>query len=244
MLLDCEFIFKRKQEENTFLLACNRTITIITGNERWASGRITSPNFPNAYDHNATCITRIQVPQNKRIFIVFKSFSMERGAFKASARRTTPTTPVRTRRTPYVRFGLTYRQRFPMTCHDKLTVSLFCLTIKTLPAFLFVICFLKCVNSFILIDLDHVQRLKSWTKRNLLWMVSWVYHLFSHTILKCCLAPSPQISPNNTVTLQLDTDGAHALTGYNAFYYTASVYLVIDLDSNYTFYNFSPIYER
>ncbi|KJH51475.1 CUB domain protein [Dictyocaulus viviparus] len=54
---------------------CNRTI--IT--KEIASGRLTSPNFPNPYDHNSTCTTKIQAPEEKRIQLVFRTFDFERG---------------------------------------------------------------------------------------------------------------------------------------------------------------------
>lgn len=59
-------------------LECNRTITIRSGSH-FASGRLTSPNFPNLYDNNATCITKLLAPQESRILIVFKTFKLERG---------------------------------------------------------------------------------------------------------------------------------------------------------------------
>jgi hypothetical protein len=51
--------------------------------ERWASGMITSPNYPNDYNHNATCVTRIKVPDDKRILLAFQIFSLEHGSRKS-----------------------------------------------------------------------------------------------------------------------------------------------------------------
>ncbi|KAK6017090.1 CUB domain protein, partial [Ostertagia ostertagi] len=55
--------------------SCNRTINA----EEVHSGRLTSPNYPNPYDHNATCTTRIEASERKRIQLVFRNFDFERG---------------------------------------------------------------------------------------------------------------------------------------------------------------------
>ncbi|WKY13932.1 hypothetical protein Q1695_004623 [Nippostrongylus brasiliensis] len=55
--------------------SCNRTINT----KDVPSGRLTSPNFPNPYDHNSTCTTRIVTDERKRIQIVFRNFDFERG---------------------------------------------------------------------------------------------------------------------------------------------------------------------
>ncbi|XGW05440.1 hypothetical protein V3C99_016081, partial [Haemonchus contortus] len=55
--------------------SCNRTISA----QEIPSGRLTSPNFPNPYDHNATCTAKIQAPEKRRIQIVFRNFDFERG---------------------------------------------------------------------------------------------------------------------------------------------------------------------
>ncbi|CAD5233008.1 unnamed protein product [Bursaphelenchus xylophilus] len=65
----------------TLLDSCNRTITVDDPYSRFASGRVHSPNFPYQYDANSTCITRIKVPDEYRILLVFKQFMIERGAY-------------------------------------------------------------------------------------------------------------------------------------------------------------------
>ncbi|KAI6211378.1 putative cubilin [Aphelenchoides besseyi] len=96
--------------------SCNRTITITPG-DRWASGRITSPNYPNSYDDNSTCTTEILAPNDQQILLVFKDFVVERAAQS---------------RQPFNRrFGIVYNryQRYGSipnsyaTCaHDSLTI--------------------------------------------------------------------------------------------------------------------------
>uniref|UniRef100_A0A914BUV6 Cubilin n=1 Tax=Acrobeloides nanus TaxID=290746 RepID=A0A914BUV6_9BILA len=65
------------------LSACNRTIDIAEF-EYLGSGRITSPNYPNPYDHNSTCITNITAATGWRILLVFRNFGMERGRLRPS----------------------------------------------------------------------------------------------------------------------------------------------------------------
>ncbi|KAL3108031.1 hypothetical protein niasHT_018193 [Heterodera trifolii] len=69
------------------LSACNRTIEI-DGNApdgvSIASGRLTSPHFPHSpYSHNNSCSTRLLAAPSHRIFIVFKTFQLERGRYIA-----------------------------------------------------------------------------------------------------------------------------------------------------------------
>ncbi|CAD5223337.1 unnamed protein product [Bursaphelenchus okinawaensis] len=71
----------------TLLDSCNRTITVDEPNSRFASGRVHSPNFPYQYDANSSCVTTIEVPEEYRILIVFKTFLIERGQY---ALRRTP----------------------------------------------------------------------------------------------------------------------------------------------------------
>ncbi|KAI6227549.1 putative cubilin [Aphelenchoides fujianensis] len=59
--------------------SCNRTISVAAG-DRWASGRVTSPNYPRPYGHNATCTTTIEVPEGRRVLLVFTDFNLEEGA--------------------------------------------------------------------------------------------------------------------------------------------------------------------
>uniref|UniRef100_A0A7E4UNF5 Cubilin n=1 Tax=Panagrellus redivivus TaxID=6233 RepID=A0A7E4UNF5_PANRE len=58
---------------------CNRTITIPDADSHFASGRITSPNYPNRYDDNSTCTTVLSGPADYRFLLVFKDFQIERG---------------------------------------------------------------------------------------------------------------------------------------------------------------------
>ncbi|CAJ0957148.1 unnamed protein product, partial [Mesorhabditis belari] len=54
---------------------CNRTVNA----KKIKSGRLTSPNYPQPYLHNASCTTNIQTNDDKKIMLVFKSFHLERG---------------------------------------------------------------------------------------------------------------------------------------------------------------------
>lgn len=69
------FLFNSKKK----FLACNRSIEIEDNYSILASGRLTSPNYPNAYEHDTKCLTKISVPINNLIFLVFKDFQMESG---------------------------------------------------------------------------------------------------------------------------------------------------------------------
>ncbi|KAI6170818.1 hypothetical protein M3Y97_01115000 [Aphelenchoides bicaudatus] len=71
--------------QSQYSATCNRTISIKTGVERWASGQISSPNYPKAYDDNATCITKVEAPKDYQIFLTFHLFSMERGTRRVIA---------------------------------------------------------------------------------------------------------------------------------------------------------------
>ena len=91
-------------------LACNRTIDIETGSEKYASGRITSPNFPSSYDHNSTCVTRIKVPEDKQILLVFKQFLLEYGVMSGYGSSA---------------YFSSWRDRLTIACsNDRLAVSL------------------------------------------------------------------------------------------------------------------------
>ncbi|CAB3398991.1 unnamed protein product [Caenorhabditis bovis] len=50
---------------------CNRTIVI----DEEPSGRLTSPNYPNSYSSNSTCLTKLQT--KSRVLIAFSKFNLE-----------------------------------------------------------------------------------------------------------------------------------------------------------------------
>uniref|UniRef100_A0A8R1DU11 CUB domain-containing protein n=1 Tax=Caenorhabditis japonica TaxID=281687 RepID=A0A8R1DU11_CAEJA len=52
---------------------CNRTINI----SKSPTGRLTSPNFPNQYSENATCVTKLET-RGEKVMFVFKKFDLER----------------------------------------------------------------------------------------------------------------------------------------------------------------------
>uniref|UniRef100_A0A0K0E2R5 Cubilin n=1 Tax=Strongyloides stercoralis TaxID=6248 RepID=A0A0K0E2R5_STRER len=63
--------------------SCNRTITI-SNEENTLSGKFTSPNYPNFYSHNSTCITNFvlsdKLEHSHKIFLVFDEVQLERGS--------------------------------------------------------------------------------------------------------------------------------------------------------------------
>uniref|UniRef100_A0A0N5A6L6 Cubilin n=1 Tax=Parastrongyloides trichosuri TaxID=131310 RepID=A0A0N5A6L6_PARTI len=63
--------------------SCNRTITI-NEQENTLSGRFTSPNYPNNYLHNTTCITNFVLDKSleysHKIFLSFEDVFLERGS--------------------------------------------------------------------------------------------------------------------------------------------------------------------
>ncbi len=57
--------------------ACNRTIDLKHFGSPLASGRLTSPHYPNQYGHNQSCDTYITAPKDHLLLLVFRDFHME-----------------------------------------------------------------------------------------------------------------------------------------------------------------------
>uniref|UniRef100_A0AC35TNA3 Cubilin n=1 Tax=Rhabditophanes sp. KR3021 TaxID=114890 RepID=A0AC35TNA3_9BILA len=69
--------------------SCNRTIEIDNSFLEYPSSRLTSPNYPKPYGHNAMCITKFTAADNQmkdyKILFVFRTFSLERSSFSMNS---------------------------------------------------------------------------------------------------------------------------------------------------------------
>ncbi|OZC07943.1 CUB domain protein [Onchocerca flexuosa] len=68
------FVFVSDLFCQSIFTACNRTIAT----HQSMNGHITSPNYPNPYDHNSSCSTILTALTGYHIFLVFKDFRLEK----------------------------------------------------------------------------------------------------------------------------------------------------------------------
>uniref|UniRef100_A0A914YS61 CUB domain-containing protein n=1 Tax=Panagrolaimus superbus TaxID=310955 RepID=A0A914YS61_9BILA len=193
---------------------CNRTVTFEAGSH-FASGRLTSPNYPNSYDNNATCITSISAPLDFQILIVFKEFRVERGEgfrhrFPGIGGNNSPYW----RRGGWSRFYSSPRYLYSTACsYDALKIK-------------------------VLEDTHDCGYLA--TKINLNPSNSTIS---DQTFCGFTLPPS-QISKSNLLDLKFTTDDSMTHGGYDLSYYSVKPILISTKNIENMFYEFQPNYER